>query len=393
MKAKTSMRDYTVYAPETLGVNVGRVEQLQSRLQHGIDTGPLPSVQFALARHGKLVANTTLVSADAEQCYSNTTRYNIFSCTKPVVAAAIWQLMAAGELEVQNPVANYLPDFGNNGKEAVTVEQVLCHTSGFPNAPMRAPQSFSSAGRLAQMHQWHLDWPPGSRFVYHSLSAHWVLVELIEQISGADYRDYIFDNIVAPLGLKDFRLGVPRDQQENIALLEHVGQPPSSEELAQVFGVSIDWPNTIDESLLRFNEPEVRELGVPGGGGISTAADMALFYQALMSKTQGLWDEQVLADATGTVRVNYADPITKAPANRGLGVVIAGSGKYLPYRGMGQNVGPRAFGHQGMGGQVAWGDPDSGLSFCLLTNGIDANPLRSAKLCGAASNRAGSCIN
>jgi len=72
-------------------------------------------------------------------------------------------------------------------------------------------------------------------------------------------------------------------------------------------------------------------------------------------------------------------------------VVIAGSGKYLPYRGMGANISPQAFGHQGVGGQVAWADPVSGISFCLLTNGMDANPLRSAQLCAASSNRAGAC--
>ncbi|NQX90281.1 MAG: serine hydrolase, partial [Halioglobus sp.] len=90
--------------------------------------------------------------------------------------------------------------------------------------------------------------------------------------------------------------------------------------------------------------------------------------------------------------VDHIDGITGAPANRGLGVVIAGSGKYQPYRGMGGKVSPRAFGHQGAGGQVSWADPLTGLSFCLLTNGLDVNPLRSAHLSAAASNRAGAII-
>ena len=100
----------------------------------------------------------------------------------------------------------------------------------------------------------------------------------------------------------------------------------------------------------------------------------------------------MLADALGRVRVDFPGPITGAPANRGLGVVIAGSGKFLSYRGMGTKVSPRAFGHQGVGGQVAWGDPETGLSFCLLTNGLDANPLRSSQLCAAATNRARACV-
>jgi CubicO group peptidase (beta-lactamase class C family) len=144
---------------------------------------------------------------------------------------------------------------------------------------------------------------------------------------------------------------------------------------------------------LMFNAPEVRALGVPGGGAVSTAADMAMFYQGLMRNPHDIWKPLTLADAIARVRVDFPDPITKAPANRGLGVVIAGSGKYLPYRGMGSSVTPQAFGYQGAGGQVAWGDPGTGISFCLLTNGLDANPLRSAQLCMAASNRAGACLS
>lgn len=241
------------------------------------------------------------------------------------------------------------------------------------------------------MRDWRLNWEPGSQMEYHPLSAHWVLAELIECITGRDYREYLQANIIAPLGLEQLRLGVPVAEQGDIATLQHVGEPPTSKEIRDLFGAAIEWPSTVDHSLLMFNEPEVRELGVPGGGAVSTAADMALFYQGVMNNSGELWQPEVLADAIGRVRVHFPDPMTGAPANRGLGVVIAGDDKYLPHRGMGSRVSGRAFGHQGVGGQVAWGDPVSGLSFCLLTNGLDANLLRSAQLCAAASNRAAAC--
>jgi CubicO group peptidase (beta-lactamase class C family) len=377
---------------ETLkpGAGVRRLDQhrladLRSRVQHAIDKGPLPSIQIALARDGELVLFETFGAAD------NSTRYNIFSCTKPIVAAAIWRLMGEGLLDIECPVAHYVPSFADNGKEHITVEQVLCHTAGFPRAPMAAPAWWSRPGRLEQMRRWRLNWEPGSRMEYHPLSAHWVLAELIESVSACDYRTYIRSNVLEPLGLTRLRLGVPVAEQNDIAILQHVGEPPASQELKALFGAAIEWPNTVDHSLLMFNEAEVRALGVPGGGAVSTAADMALFYQGLMRNPNDLWQPQILADAIGRVRVEFPDSTTGAPANRGLGVVIAGSGKYLPYRGMGSNVSPRAFGHQGVGGQVAWGDPVSGISFCLLTNGLDANPLRSAQICAAASNRAGAC--
>jgi CubicO group peptidase (beta-lactamase class C family) len=367
------------------GLDAGALEKLRSRIQHAIDKGPLPSVQVALAKDGEVLLFETFGSA------KNDTRYCIFSCTKPLVASAIWRLMGEQQIEIDRPVAYYIPTFADNGKQHITVEQVLCHTAGFPRAPMAAPQWWTRTGRLGVMRDWRLNWEPGTRMEYHALSAHWVLAELIECIAGIDYRDYIQKHIVEPLGLRQLRLGVPAAEQSDIAALEHVGEPPGSDEMLELFGTSLAWPSTIDHSLLMFNEPEVRALGVPGGGAVSTAADMAMFYQGLMRNTAGIWQPEVLSDAVGQVRVDLPDPMIGAPANRGLGVVIAGDDQFQLYRGMGSRVSAQAFGHQGVGGQVAWGDPVSGISFCLLTNGIDANPLRSAQLCAAASNRAGAC--
>ena len=177
--------DYEPYPPDQLGLDCERIEELRGRVQHAVDKGPLPSVQFALARNGKLALFETLGAAD------NSTRYNIFSCTKPLVASAIWRLMGEGQLEIGRPVSHYIPAFSDQGKRGVSVEQVLCHTCGFPQAPMGPPEWWTQDGRLDRMRRWHLDWEPGSRMVYHPASAHWVLAELIEQITATDYREYI----------------------------------------------------------------------------------------------------------------------------------------------------------------------------------------------------------
>ena len=122
------------------------------------------------------------------------------------------------------------------------------------------------------MRRWHLSWPPGSQMEYHALSAHWVLAELIESVTGTDYRQYIQSRIIEPLGLKGLRLGVPDDEQGDIATLQHVGEPPTSQELRDLLGSDIEWPNTVDDSLLMFNDPKVRALGVPGGGAVASVA-------------------------------------------------------------------------------------------------------------------------
>ncbi len=377
---------YPLRAPSEAGIDLDALTDLRGRVAHALTKGPLPSIQIALARHRQLVYFETFGEA------TNSTRYNVFSCTKPLVASALWLLMGQGRVDITQPVAHYLEQFTGGGKEAVTVEQVLCHISGFPEARLHPSQWWDSDSRLRAMREWQLEWQPGSKIVYHALSAHWVLAELISQVTGIDYRSFIHNYILKPLDIAQLRLGVPEDEQADIATLCHVGEPPNAQEMEKLFGSAIDWPDTRDDFLLKFNEPAVRALGVPGGGAIGTAADLAMFYQGILANPEDLWQPDVLANAIGEVWVDLPDPLTGCPAHRGLGVVIAGSGKYQPYRGMGDKVSRRAFGHQGVGGQVAWGDPETGLSFCMLTNGLDANPLRSAQFCAAVNNRAGSCV-
>jgi CubicO group peptidase (beta-lactamase class C family) len=378
--------DYTVHGPEDLGLNPTLVKELEERAQQGIAQGPLPSVQIALAKDGKLALFSTWGDAN------NSQRYNIFSCTKPLLASAIWLLMGQGKLDIGQQVCEFIPEFSSSDKNTITVEQLLCHTAGIPNAPMGPPAWLTREGRMEKMQSWRLNWEPGSRMEYHPTSAHWVLAEIIERLSGMDYRHYIERAIISPLGLQGFQLGVPADQQADITTLIPVGTPPTAQELEALFGVAMEWPDITDKTLLRFNETDTRALGVPGGGAVASAASVALFYQCLLHNPEHLWDPDILADATGTIRVTFNDPATGVAANRGLGVVIAGDDGQGGKRSMGKTVSASAFGHPGAGGQVAWADPDSGISFCMLTNGLDANPIRAARFGTALSNRAGSCL-
>jgi CubicO group peptidase (beta-lactamase class C family) len=99
-----------------------------------------------------------------------------------------------------------------------------------------------------------------------------------------------------------------------------------------------------------------------------------------------------LADGTGNVRTNFPDPlIGGAPASRTRGLVVAGDDGKSAFRGFGRTVSGRAFGHMGAGGQVAWADPETGLSFCYVTNGMDANLLRSGRRGTSLSSKAAAC--
>ena len=372
--------------PVELGLDPARLAALVDRARREIDTGVLPSCQLALARHGRLALSVTLGDAEA------TSRYVVFSCTKAIVGSVAWILIAEGALDPGMRVVDLVPEFGTNGKEVVTLEQLMTHTSGFPNAPMGPPEWFTREGRLARFGQWRLEFEPGSRFWYHPTAAHWVIAELVERAAGMDYRRFVAERVTGPLGLPRLQVGVPVEEQGDITELEVRGEPATADELEAVLGVR-EMPVTevTDAALVSFNEPEVRALGVPGGGGVASAADLALFYQALLHHPVGIWDPAVLADGTGNVRVTLPDPFQGYPANRTLGIIVAGGDGRADRRGFGRTAGPRTFGHNGAAGQIAWADPDTGISFCYATNGIDANILRQGRRGIALASLAAAC--
>jgi CubicO group peptidase (beta-lactamase class C family) len=372
--------------PESLGVDAGRLEELRTRVRREVDAGLLPSCQFALAKDGKLAAFEAFGDAGPD------TRCVIFSATKAFVASACWLLIGEGSLDIDRRVAEYIPEFATNGKDVVTVEQVMLHTSGFPRAPLGPPNWADRDRRLEAFAKWRLNWEPGTAHEYHPTSAHWVLAELIERISGRDYRAFVHERVTGALGLPRV-VGIAPGDQDGIAELSLCGEPASPGELEAIFGVpELPVTEVTDEALLSFNRPDVRAVGVPGGGGVASAATVALFYQALLHNTAQLWDPDVLADATGRVRNTFPDLLALgAPANRALGVVVAGDDGNANRRGFGHTQSPRTFGHNGAGGQIAWADPDSGLSFSYVTNGRDVNPIREGRRSIGLSSRAAVC--
>ena len=371
--------------PESAGIDGVKLDELRRRVRREVDEGLLPACQFALARDGQVVAFEAFGDADLE------TRFTVYSATKVIVASAAWILIAAGDLDVRRRVVEYVPEFGSNEKDEVTVEQVMLHTSGFPRAPLGPPAWDERATRLEAFARWRLNWEPGTRYEYHATSAHWVLAELIERVAGVDYCDVVEQHVTAPLGLPRV-LGISREEQDGVAPLELRGDPPTPDELEAVFGLrELPVTEVTDAGLLQFNRADVRAVGVPGAGGIATAATIARFYQALLHDDAGIWDAALLADVTGRVRNRFPDPLLRVPANRTLGLIVAGDDGKANMRGFGHTQSAGTFGHNGAAGQLAWADPESGLSFCYLTNGRDLHPIREARRSVGISSRAAAC--
>jgi len=403
-------------SPEAVGIDSGKLEVLFDRARREIDDGLLPSVQIALARDGKIAGMRSFGRASfddsgaatgqgaaaersptqlREAAVDNDTLYSIFSSTKAITSAAAWLLIEDGKLGIDERVVEIVPEFGSNGKDVVSVEQLLTHTAGFPHAPFLPSRFLDREARLAYFAKWRLSFEPGSRFEYHPSSSMYVVAEIIERRSGISYGEFVRERISLPLGLDDLWCGLPRALHGRLADIVHVGEEMTDADYRALGFPKPPETEVTEDAVQAFNRPDFREAGIPGGGGTATAGDLALFYQALLTGRshdgQTIWKPSTLQMArevrTGTLR----DPVFGHRVHRGLGVVIAGDEKRNA-RGFGHTNSADAFGHGGAGGQIGWADPETGISLGYCTNAHDRNAVRQARRIVGISSRAAVCL-
>jgi CubicO group peptidase (beta-lactamase class C family) len=362
-----------------------QVDALRARAQADLDAGLVPSCQYALALDGEVVVHETLGAPAGS-------RWSMWSATKPVFASVVWQLMSDGLLDPQASVIELWPEFGRHGKDAVTLEHLLTFTSGFPAAELDLATIDDREARVRQMEEWTLEAEPGTAYAYHALSAHWVMAELVARVTGTDHRVALRERVLDPLGLTRLELGVPAHRQHDLQHTVDTGEPPTAAELAEALGLP-ELPDFLGGFVQGGADPEVSpfaelhawqqlhvlEAGQPGAGGVSDAADLALFYQALLHNPKGVWEAQVLEDVTTRVRNTFVGPPLGIVAMRTLGLEVQGDDPGSRWRVGGGAVSPTTFGHGGAAGQIGWADPTTGLSFAYLTNGADRNVVRQAR--------------
>ena len=384
--------------PESVGLDSALVDALFARAEKEVVEGVLPSAQIAIARNGKIAAMKTfgrVSHGGREAPATNETLYCVFSSTKAITSAAGWLLIQDGALDVRERVATLVPEFGENGKETVTVEQLFTHTAGFPRAPFVPSEFLDRQKRLARFSAWTLNWKPGERFEYHPSSSMYVIGELIERLSGRTYGEFVRERIAEPLGLADLWVGLPPALHGRLADCVHVGEALTDEDYAKLGMPKPPVTEVTEEAITSFNRADVRIAGIPGGGGTMTAAELALFYQGLLDGGRALagrelWKPEMLAAAREIRSGDLRDPLFRKPANRALGLIIAGDAERT-YRGFGHTNSELAFGHGGAGGQIAWADPRTGISIGYCTNGHDRNTIRQARRGVGISSRAASC--
>ena len=370
-------------------LNVEKVEALLQRAGKEVDDGLLPAAQLAIAREGEVVLQQSYGSAQDDSLIC------VFSATKAITSAAAWLLFQQGELAEEERVADIVPEFATKDKGHITVGQLFSHTAGFPHAPFAPLDWDDKDKRYARFAKWWLNWDPGSRFEYHASSSMWIIAEIIERRSGETYRDFVRSQVIEPLQLQDLYVGLPTPQNPRALPCVYVGEAMTPQEYKDL-GMRVPPETEVTESaILSFNTPEVRAVGVPGGGAFATASAMTLFYQSLLhggNSHASPWSMQTLLDARRVRSGDFTDLLFKKPANRALGLIISGD-KSRNFRGFGKTNSPEAFGHNGAGGQLVWADPATGISFTYLTPGHDRNSVRQGSRGVAISSLAAVCAN
>jgi CubicO group peptidase (beta-lactamase class C family) len=313
------------------------------RMETFIEQGLLHGAALAAGRRAGLVAQHAagLARWDGEpQPVRPDTIFAIASITKPIVATAIMQLVERGLLLVNDPVAVHIPEFGCNGKGAVTVKHLLTHTSGLDEsyqAPLRergAPREEFVRGACASF----IKWEPGTRYEYCNASF-WVLGELIERLSGARLEEYLRRHVFEPLGMRDTGFTFTESQRERIS------------------AVAADQPEQGLEFWLRL-----AEYAHPAGGLFSTAHDLVQFGRAFLNG--GTLDGRRLLSppSIAAMTENHTPGL---PEQRGLGWALR--------RWPGEPCGAPGYGHGGATGTQLRIYPELDLVAVFLANrtGLD----------------------
>ena len=324
-------------------------------------TGPLASVDAVITQaihDGNIPGAVLLVGHNRQVIYRKAygnraleprrepmtleTIFDLASLTKVVATTtAVMKLVEEGKIRLNDPVAKYLPEFGQNGKEDITVRQLLTHYSGLgPDLDLKTIwEGKETAYRMAFGEA--PEAPPGSRFSYSDVNFI-VLGAMVERVSGETLDKYCERRIFAPLKMMHTRFTPPAGLRPKIA-------PTQYDE---------------NEHMLRgvVHDPTARRMGgVAGHAGLfSTADDLAKFSQALLNGGGGV------LSALSVEKMTRPEQPPSAPVLRGFGWDIdspfsSNRGDLLP-------VG--SYGHTGFTGTSMWIDPTTQTYIILLANAV-----------------------
>jgi CubicO group peptidase (beta-lactamase class C family) len=294
--------------------------------------------------------------------------YGVFSSSKGAAHLVVALLVQEGTLEPDRKVTYYWPEFGAEGKGAVTLRELLSHRAGLVGLDAgftrdELADDRAIAERLADQRPF---WRPGTAFGYHALVIGALSGEVVRRATGRTLQEVYEERVRAPYGL-DFHLGLPEELEprfrsvrpmaptpEQQAVLDSVPQGPHT--LASIaFNTHVPEPGELVDYA---NSRAVRAAGPASAGGVASARGLAGMYAAAISELDErppLLKPDTIAEV-GQIHSTGYDLVARAHKSYGLGFQ-ATADTWYPFLGAG------AFGHSGAGGSQAFADPRSGLAY------------------------------
>ena len=325
---------------------------------------------------GNVVADLWGGRASMARSWQQDTPTVIFSCTKGLVAILIGELVREGRLDLDAPAGAYWPEFAARGKDSIPVRWLLSHRAGLP-ATRRNLQlaDILNWDRMVQvLAEEEPLLPPGKGHVYHALTYGWLAGEIIRRVTGTAVEEFFAQRLVRPLQVEAW-IGVPNQELSRVAQLYKAPLAPGVSpplvdpetaalaERAMTLGAAL--PLEVAEPNAGFNSDEIRRAVIPGAGGVATAQALATIWSATVSDAESirLLNNKVIADMCREQSAGEPALPVPGPWSRwATGFMLTSERR--PF------LTEDSFGHDGLGGQVAFADPQYEVGFAYLTNDL-----------------------
>ena len=338
---------------------------------------------------GEVVVDLWGGFTDAERSrpWVEDTLCNVMSCTKGAVALCAHLLASAGELDVDEPVVTYWPEFATAGKERVLVRHLLNHQAGLPVLADYVPYGGlydwdGIVGRLAAQAPM---WEPGTRHGYHALTWGFLVGEVIRRVTGQGVGEFLAAEVTGPLGI-ELWLGLPETEHDRVARFLPPAPPAPGEPVSRFNMEAMTQPDSIPFQVMMNNggyltpgewdSPAALSAVIPASGGVGNARALARLYGAILHDGRFGRFALVPEDVTRMGAVESAaseDVVLYGPGRWTLGFHKGGSspkGVSPPVR---VSLSEEAFGHTGFGGSIAFADQGADMSLAYVMNQMKAD--------------------
>lgn len=340
-------------SPESLGLDPARLQRIDAVVEQHIARKAVPGAVVLVSRHGRVAfvkAYGQRAVVPQPEPMTRDTVFDMASLTKPVATAtAAMRLIESGKLRLDQTLADLLPDFANQGKEAITVEHLLRHRSGLIADNPLGDYLDGTETAWRRLSRLELTADPGKRFLYSDVGFE-ILGKIVETVSGVPLDEFTRQEIFVPLGMTDTHFRPTGKPDVSEVSPERIAPTEPDEEGTMLRGV--------------VHDPRSRRLGgVAGHAGLfSTADDLATYAQTLLNHGAATNGHRLFRPETVAAMI---DPDGTPPRQRrGLGWDVD-TGYSSP---RGERFGPRSFGHTGFTGTSIWIDPETDMAVIILTS-------------------------